>query len=237
MLEHLPEVKDVTRNSLSADQVEYMERALTRHYGCRVTSVEKYCDGFRTWHSAIQDKVARLHDPDASEVHLDRKWYDSDEAWQKSLDFQREQELKLWQGVLDALAVLYLPIVKSCLLNRLIYMGEPLRSRMCPVHRGHWVGYAMGGDQCECSLGSADITGWLPEGPLSLDQKIALYTRDKGLPRAEYWYETPAASGYVKGKPALAKAAWREVRAATMEEAVEELAKQLKPQGFDPSKY
>lgn len=57
-----------------------------------------------------------------------------------------------------------LAIRKSCLLERLLYGGEKLRTRPCPVHKGQWSGvtdpacqYCGVGPTCKCN------TGWLPE--------------------------------------------------------------------------
>lgn len=57
-----------------------------------------------------------------------------------------------------------LAIGKSCLLDRLIYGGEKLRTRPCPKHKGTWSGISFSKDEgCECSRGScACTTGWLP---------------------------------------------------------------------------
>ena len=54
-------------------------------------------------------------------------------------------------------------IYKSCLLDRMIYGGEELRTEPCPVHKGVWSGISFGEGKCECSTGScACTTGWLP---------------------------------------------------------------------------
>ena len=52
-------------------------------------------------------------------------------------------------------------IKKSCLLKRMIYMGEDLRTVKCPIHNGEWSGcYAercpAGCDTCGCAC------GWIP---------------------------------------------------------------------------
>ncbi len=55
-----------------------------------------------------------------------------------------------------------LAIAKSCLLDRLIYGGETLREKMCPIHKGHWSGCNITGeDICECQHDTC-ITGWIP---------------------------------------------------------------------------
>lgn len=47
-------------------------------------------------------------------------------------------------------------VLKSSLLYRLIYVGEPLRTAPCPEHKGVWSGLGT------CVHG-CDLTGWLPE--------------------------------------------------------------------------
>lgn len=52
-----------------------------------------------------------------------------------------------------------LSIYKSSLLARLIYGGEKLRTKECPIHKGVWDGHAMlMGCEHKC-----DGTGWLRE--------------------------------------------------------------------------
>ncbi len=53
-------------------------------------------------------------------------------------------------------------IRKSNLLGRLLYAKEPLRTRMCPLHKGHWSGEAMFFEKCRHLC---DGTGWLRERP------------------------------------------------------------------------
>jgi len=57
---------------------------------------------------------------------------------------------------------LYIDIRKSNLLGRLLYAKEPLRSRMCPIHKGHYNGDAMFFNKCPHPC---DGTGWLRERP------------------------------------------------------------------------
>jgi hypothetical protein len=44
---------------------------------------------------------------------------------------------------------------KSSLLGRLLYGGEDVRKRRCPIHNGQWVGVS-------CCPHGCDETGWLP---------------------------------------------------------------------------
>lgn len=52
-------------------------------------------------------------------------------------------------------------IHKSCLLDRLIYVGEEVRTEKCPKHKGEWNGKSFNGD-CECAAVCGCVTGWLP---------------------------------------------------------------------------
>lgn len=54
-----------------------------------------------------------------------------------------------------------LAISKSCLLDRLIYGGETLRTEQCPEHKGRWSGCKFSGEiTCGCGHGIC-VTGWL----------------------------------------------------------------------------
>jgi hypothetical protein len=53
-------------------------------------------------------------------------------------------------------------IRKSNLLGRLLYAKEPLRTRLCPLHKGHYNGEAMFFEKCPHLC---DGTGWLRERP------------------------------------------------------------------------
>lgn len=69
---------------------------------------------------------------------------------------------------------LRLRITKSCLLKRLLYIGEPLRTVPCPVHKGRWQGCFMepcphGCDTCGCT------TGWLPPAPKAPAEKRTIF--------------------------------------------------------------
>jgi hypothetical protein len=50
---------------------------------------------------------------------------------------------------------------KSCLMGRMVYGGEELRERPCPIHGGRWSGCAPEACPAGCSYG-INITGWLP---------------------------------------------------------------------------
>jgi hypothetical protein len=70
----------------------------------------------------------------------------------KTKDRQKMQEAWHW---------IDLQIRKSCLLDRLFFQEEGLRTEPCPVHKGRWSGCDWSSPGCECRNGS-NVTGWLP---------------------------------------------------------------------------
>ena len=89
------------------------------------------------------------------------KYCEALETWAEvvnSGDYQRVEK--------DTIDTIRLAIYKSNLLNRLVYMGEPLRTKKCPTHDGHWSGLHLSDQKpCECTARDGNITGWLPEDP------------------------------------------------------------------------
>lgn len=123
--------------------------------------VTEYCEAFKVW-------------ADAS--NLDgRKFLLLSEA----LGFLRQEycgvypivdlckEMRQWakakykaEGYAGHISGLHTAIDKSCLLWRLIYAGEKLRVRPCPIHKGKWSGCTVEPCKAGCSFGS-NVTGWL----------------------------------------------------------------------------
>jgi hypothetical protein len=93
---------------------------------------EEFCEAFYTWAEACQTELP-------SDDEERKRW--------------RKEFAAHWSFV--ALAVR-----KSCLLDRLIYSREPLRTEMCPVHKGKWSGCVFERLECGCQFGS-NVTGWL----------------------------------------------------------------------------
>lgn len=64
------------------------------------------------------------------------------------------------EHLVPAIRQVRMAIHKSSLLYRMLYCGQPLRTKKCPVHEGRWSGIPgfNDGDMCACEL-----TGWLPE--------------------------------------------------------------------------
>lgn len=72
---------------------------------------------------------------------------------------------ELWIGDHGDFGELHLRIEKSCLLDRLIYLGETVRTVPCPLHKGKWSG--IHAERCPhgCDIGCGCTTGWLPVNP------------------------------------------------------------------------
>ena len=85
------------------------------------------------------------------------------QAWATALEdrAERSKEKHDEQQAQDVRHV-FMSIRKSCLLDRLIYGGEKLRTEMCPVHQGKWSGCRWDDESfaCGCGFGS-NVTGWL----------------------------------------------------------------------------
>jgi hypothetical protein len=69
----------------------------------------------------------------------------------------------------QSIGEVFLAIRKSNLLARLIYGGQKLRTRKCPVHKGHWSGCVFEDPGCGCLDGS-NVTGWLAEAEPPMEE-------------------------------------------------------------------
>jgi hypothetical protein len=94
---------------------------------------EEYCRAFETWAKAYITELP-TDSPDKTA--------------------ERREFAEHWR-------VVEIAIHKSNLLERLIYHHEPLRTEMCPVHKGRWSGCVWENLPCGCQSG-ANVTGWLP---------------------------------------------------------------------------
>lgn len=212
--------QNVSRGSLSAEEVEHYTDALTRHHGEPVRPVSEYCAAFEAWGQALASRRSRIE-----------AMPDADPMKQHELD----DPLTVLAGQVFAIG---LAIRKSNLLSRLIYSGQPLRTEMCPIHKGRWSGYghaAFGHEHiCECQEGCYDITGWLPAHDRPLVEKIALFAKAKGWSPASWATHYPASPEYDPEAPHVVTAGVYTTRGATMSEAAEALARQLEDiEGFE----
>ena len=108
---------------------------------------DNFCKAFETWATAC---TTPLEDDDEYKT----KW--------------RNEFRDHWKFI-------RLAIHKSCLLDRLIYGNETLRTELCPVHKGRWSGCSF--EECEhgCMHGPC-VTGWIrnPDDPESTSSGVAL---------------------------------------------------------------
>jgi hypothetical protein len=127
---------------LTQKQVEAMLLQLREHYHQPVMPVGAYCDAFRSWLTAIEDAVKR--EPGSLEL----------------------------SGMLERLRDVQTDVFKSNMLYRLLYLGEPVRTEMCPIHKGHWSGCASPERECPHCMSGSDVTGWV--GPTQADRTNAM---------------------------------------------------------------
>jgi hypothetical protein len=109
---------------------------LERFYQQPVLPLHKFCEAIELWMDCI---VKNNTDPALVDESAEGE---PDQPYFRFLDQIR------------------IDIRKSNLLGRLLYAKEELRTRMCPVHKGHWDGKAMLLDHCPHLC---DGTGWLRE--------------------------------------------------------------------------
>ena len=111
-------------------------RRLEQFYDAPVLSLGDFCKTMGTWMDCI---VKNSTDPVLKQGGIKHA-----EEYYKFLNQMR------------------IDIMKSNLLGRLFYAKEPLRTRMCPLHKGHYNGEAMFFEKCPHLC---DGTGWLRERP------------------------------------------------------------------------
>lgn len=125
--------KDAIRNREEAwEQL----RRLEQFYGVPVLPLDAFCKAMGTWMDCI---VKNNTDPTLKQggAYHGRQYF-------------------------EFLRVMWIDIRKSNLLGRLLYAKEPLRTGMCPIHKGHYSGEAMFFEKCPHMC---DGTGWLRERP------------------------------------------------------------------------
>jgi hypothetical protein len=82
-------------------------------------------------------------------------------AYVKSQPNDDEYKTKDRSKMQEAWGWIDLQIRKSCLLDRLFFQDENLRTEPCPEHKGRWSGCDWNSPGCACRNGS-NVTGWLP---------------------------------------------------------------------------
>lgn len=133
----LVRLSDVSRGSLTEEQERFYREALERHHGERVAPVSSVCKAIGHYVTAITADGAGS------------PWGNGDGT----------DPITDWLRTNGRMVLTF--ATKSNLLYRLIYLGQPLRTKKCPKHDGHWSGCDFQGT-CECQVGT-DVTGWLPD--------------------------------------------------------------------------
>jgi hypothetical protein len=133
---------------LDGEIASEMQAALEQFYGQRVTTVSSYCGALYTWLNVVQDSG-----------YLGER-----------LGLGRDETR---DNIINAtLTHLRLSLEKSNLAFRLLYLGEKVRTKKCPVHDGHWTfgfpdGINDGKGTCEHCMSAGNgwnIPGWIYEG-------------------------------------------------------------------------
>jgi len=119
-------------------------------------AVQDYCAAFLTW-GAVSHRSEE-------ELQLFRNGCDAVSREHSGLVPISElcSTMRNWAEAGAGTGSLGLDIAKSCLLSRLIYAGEPLRTQPCPIHEGSWSGCPDEPCPAGCNFG-LNVTGWLPE--------------------------------------------------------------------------
>jgi hypothetical protein len=132
--------------------------------------VAEYTDAFRTWGRVAKASDHALSQIDEACAMVERKF--RGEVPIESLC----EAISAWIKVNPAALGAFGFVGKSCLLARLIYAGERLRTRPCPIHRGNWSGWRF--EECpgRCNFGP-NLTGWMPndlvdEWPAEADDPV-----------------------------------------------------------------
>ena len=119
---------------LSTQEAQELLHRLEQFYKEPVLPLGKFCHAMRLWMDCI---VKNNTDPTLMQGEAGHGY-----GYFRSLDQMR------------------IDIRKSNLLGRLLYAKEPLRTRVCPLHKGHYDGEAMFFKKCPHLC---DGTGWLRE--------------------------------------------------------------------------
>lgn len=126
-------------------------------------SVEKYCQAFEIWAEKALEAEIISEDQQQTVIAGCKHLRDMFEGLQGLIETNELcKSLEDWYKKQSKGRGLSLAVSKSCLLDRLIYGGEELRTKKCPEHDGHWSGCSFLAE-CPhgCSFG-ANLTGWIP---------------------------------------------------------------------------
>ena len=136
-------------------------------------SVEQYASAFETWWPIHNNRTGvATHD---AETEFLGRWLrhirDTFDSTPRDPDeFCRTYDAFVRDGDKRVASTIRMQIGKSCLLSRLVYIGEPLRTEKCPIHKGVWSGIQIEACPHGCNAASCGCTtGWLPTRAILLD--------------------------------------------------------------------
>lgn len=121
---------------ISRGEANELQRRLEQFYGQPVLPLDNFCHAIELWMDCI---VKNNTDP---ALHRDA--------------------IKHGHIYFEFLNLIRIDIRKSNLLGRLLYAKEPIRTRICPIHKGHFNAEAMFFEKCPLLC---DGTGWLRVRP------------------------------------------------------------------------
>lgn len=160
---------------MTDEEAEVMLKQLSEHFKEPVQPIGRYCAGLRLWRTAIHERVDRLRNKLFPDGFTEPENYKVYQDWRSSKEDPTFEHGDLRRDMKFASEIdhVYLMIQKSNLLARVLYGGQPVRTEMCPEHKGKWSGI-------DCCPHGCDETGWLPT-----EEMLAAHTK-------ESWEETVA---------------------------------------------
>lgn len=147
---------------MDREEAEKMLETLTKFYKEPVMPIGRYCATLRQWQSLLRQRaereLVRLYPGASGDLPAQEAAYEAYRKDQEAKD-PKLSHLRAYQSAVSNVDFAFLQISKSSFLDRALYGREPLRTEMCPTHKGKWSGLDFNGE-CPCSF-----TGWLPAKP------------------------------------------------------------------------
>jgi len=168
----------IDEKTLTDAEANAMLEALRKHFGEPVLPISRYCDALRTWQMAWHERAARFvaeaypgidDEGSAPEARAAAQRLRSDDFFHGRPTGASEERINDRIHAIGATRAaadidsVFLKIRKSNLLWRLLYNGQPLRTTLCPLHKGKWSGCFLK-EPCDCE-DNGNVTGWLPNTP------------------------------------------------------------------------
>ena len=146
---------------LTDEEAEAMLKRLARHFHEPVLPIKQYCAALEAWRKAIHDRADHAKRELYPNIHADYyqdptlkplaeaayKQYSADKAAGNRYELARKEgrmpdqrdyainALRDYESASESVGYVFLQIHKSCLLDRLLYMGQKLRSKK--IGRAH----------------------------------------------------------------------------------------------------